>query len=96
VAGTQNLVLFRGAFTLTTWPERLGGSITIAPGSQARAGGLGSADDTRYISWQTNSFQAGSWRTGYTVQGISFSLPTPGSLVICAASGIFIMRRRRS
>ncbi|HLP83930.1 MAG TPA: hypothetical protein VK157_06230 [Phycisphaerales bacterium] len=95
VAGTQNLVLFRGAFTLNVWPERLGGTLTIAPGSQARAGGLGSADDTRYISWQTNLFQAGSWRTGFTVQGISFILPSPSALAMCVAGGFFVLRRRR-
>jgi hypothetical protein len=96
VAGTQNLVLFRGAFTMSATFDRGGGIFTIAPGSQARVGGLGSADDTRYISWQTSATDTGSWRTGFTVQGASFIVPSPGSLVICATTGMFIMRRRRS
>ncbi len=96
VAGTQNLVLFRGAFTMSATFDRGGGILTIAPGSQARAGGLGSEDDTRYISWQTSSTDIGSWRTGFTVEGVSFIVPTPGSLAICATTGIFMMRRRRS
>jgi hypothetical protein len=96
VGGTQNIVVFRGASQISGSIDGLRGmTITIAPGSQARAGGLGSGDDTRFISWQTNVVDNGSWRTGFTVESASFMIPTPGSLVICATTGIFMMRRRR-
>jgi len=97
VAGTQSLVLFRGAYTFSgLQADRFtGGTFTIAPGSQARAGGVGSSDDTRFITWQSNNFDFGSWRTGFTIEGASYFVPGPGTIAALAAASVIAMRRRR-
>lgn len=96
VAGTSNLVIFRGAYQISgslEGPRAM--TITIAPGSQARAGGLGSEDDTRYISWQTFLNDGGSWRTGFTVESASFFFPSPSALATAGFAVLFLARRRR-
>lgn len=96
VSGTQNLVLFRGAFSISGSFDRPAlVTLSIAPGSQARVGGIGNADDTRFITWQTNSFDAGSWRTGFTVQDATIFIPTPGVTVLAAVTSCLVLRRRR-
>jgi hypothetical protein len=95
VGGTQNLVVFRGAFQLSDLVNPRTIVISSAPGSQDRVGGLGDADDTRFMNWFTNDF-GGSFRSGVVVSDAVITVvPMPGVLAAFGLGGIFAARRRR-
>jgi hypothetical protein len=95
VQGTQNLVVFRGALLLS--PDARADNITlgIAAGTQQRAGGVNSDDDTRFIAWQTGIIDNGSWRTGFTINSATIVIPAPGFAALLGASTLFVIRRKR-
>lgn len=96
VSGTQNLVVFRGAIQLSELTDGRTIELSSAAGSQQRFGWVGSADDTRYMSWQIGFFDSGSWRVGVEViPGSITVIPSPGVLALCGLSGVFIATRRR-
>ncbi len=95
VAGTQNMVVFRGALLLS--PDARTDNITldITAGTQQRAGGVNSAEDIRFIAWQTGISDNGSWRTGFTINSATIVIPAPGFAALLGASTLFVIRRKR-
>ena len=95
VQGTQNLVIFRGALLLSTDARTDNITLGIAAGTQQRASGVNGSDDTRFISWQTDRFDNGSWRTGFTINSATIVIPAPGFAALLGASTLFAIRRKR-
>ncbi len=95
VAGTQNMVVFRGALLLS--PDTRTDNITlgIAAGSQQRLGAISSGDDTRFISWQAGITDNGSWRTGFTINSATIVIPAPASLLVGVCALASLLHRRR-
>lgn len=94
--GTQNLVVFRGALLLGDSVETRIITLSNAEGSLLRAGGVNSADDTRYFDWHTNQFGA-SLRSGVVVQNAIIGVipsPSSASLVLTAGAVVATPRRR--
>jgi len=95
--GTQNIVVFRGAITLG---DQLLRTLVLgaAQGSFLRNGDAQSADDSRYIAWQTSPADAGSHRAFNTVivpGHINILVPAPSALALAAAGLLAAARRRR-
>lgn len=95
VAGTQNMVVFRGALLLSTDLRSDNITLGVAAGTQQRVGGINSADDTRYISWQTGISDNGSWRTGFTINSATIVIPAPASLALVLCAWTSLTHRRR-
>ncbi|HLP85101.1 MAG TPA: hypothetical protein VK157_12190, partial [Phycisphaerales bacterium] len=95
VAGTQNLVVFRGAIQLSELTDARTIALSSAAGSQQRTGAVNSADDTRYMSWQISEFGT-TIRVGVEViPGSITVIPSPGVFALCGVSGAFVATRRR-
>jgi len=102
---TSGLVTFRGAF-LASSDLPVGTDRIVSLGSDdrfvKRVGGTTSADNRRYMSWQTSSADAGTstsgHRTGVAFDGatITILLPTPGSVALLGIGGLIAARRRRA
>ncbi|MFN5946411.1 MAG: hypothetical protein ACK5P8_02330 [Phycisphaerae bacterium] len=97
IAGTQNLVVFRGALILSDSIDLRIITLSNAEGSALRVGGLNNADDTRYFDWHT-SVVGGSLRSSVVVsEAIIGIIPSPSTASLAMmAAGVFATRRRRS
>jgi hypothetical protein len=95
VAGTQNLVIFRGAITLSSAAGERTLNISSAAGSQDRVGGTGANRDDRFMTWITTSTGT-TTRVGVVVEGASIAIPTPGALALVGLGGLVAARRRRA
>ena len=97
VAGVDNLVIFRGAITLS---DALDTRTLVLNSSDAflkRTGGTTSTDDRRYMTWQTSNVDAGSYRTGVTFVPATITLiPTPATAALLGLGGLVAARRRRA
>ncbi len=101
VAGTTNLVVFRGALIMSadpSWPTSM--QLTTFRESFRRVGGTTGAtegDDRRYFTWQTGAADSGSHRTvdPQIVPAFIQILPSPSSAVLLAIGGVWCVRRRR-
>jgi hypothetical protein len=97
VAGTQNLVIFRQAITLSDLTDLRQLVISTAAGTLQRVGGVNAADDTRFMSWQTAATDNGSWRVGVAVENASINVvPTPATAALLGLGGLVAARRRRA
>jgi hypothetical protein len=97
IAGTQNLVIFRGALLLSDQASPRVIELATAAGTQQRVGGFNNADDARFMSWQTSATDNGSWRVGVTLESASINvIPTPATSSLLAALALVATRRRRS
>ena len=97
IAGTQDLVIFRCAILLSDLQDARVLTLGTAPGSQQRVGGVGDADDRRFMLWQTSPTDNGTWRTGVTLESASIHvIPTPATSSLLAALALVATRRRRS
>lgn len=102
VAGTTNLVVFRGALIMsadTSWPTSM--QLTTFRESFRRVGGPTGAtegDDRRYFTWQTGAADSGSHRTvdPQIVPAFIQILPAPGAGFAFIVFGLSAARRRRS
>ncbi|HLP84384.1 MAG TPA: hypothetical protein VK157_08540 [Phycisphaerales bacterium] len=96
VAGTQDMVVFRGALLLANNDDVRTIVISNAEGSLLRAGGLNGADDRRYVSWFTNDAGA-TVRTSVAIESASIfvNVPTPGAVSVVGVAGLLAVRRRR-
>ncbi len=95
-AGTQNLVIFRGALLLSDQSDARVVELSTAAGTQQRAGGVGDADDRRFMLWQTAPTDNGTWRTGVVLESASINvIPTPATSTLLAALALVATRRRR-
>lgn len=96
VAGTQNLVIFRGALLLSDQSDARVIALSTAAGTQQRVGGVGDADDRRFMLWQTSPTDNGTWRTGVALESASIHvIPTPATSSLLAALALVATRRRR-
>lgn len=101
----SGLVVFRGAFVasseLPTLTDRVVTLNSDASFSK-RVGSTTSADNRRYMSWQTGAGDTGTGitghRTGLVFDGatITILLPTPGSVALLGLGGLIVARRRRA
>jgi hypothetical protein len=97
VAGTQNLVIFRGAITLSDSTDLRTLSLNTAAGTLQRFGGVNNADDLRYMAWQVAPTDSNSYRVGITVEGASITvIPTPATAALLGLGGLVAARRRRA
>ncbi|HYF14918.1 MAG TPA: hypothetical protein VD971_07600 [Phycisphaerales bacterium] len=95
--GTQNIVIFRGAITLSNDGAARTITISNAEGSLLRVGNAQSADDARYIAWQESATDLGSYRTAVNVvSGAITVIPSPASLALLGLGGLAAARRRRA
>lgn len=102
VAGTTNLVVFRGAFIMSadpSWPTNM--QLTTFRESFRRVGGTTGAtegDDRRYFTWQTGAADSGSHRTvdPQIVPAFIQILPSPGAGLAFFAFGLCAACRRRT
>lgn len=95
ISGTQNLVVFRGALLLSDLNDIRTITLSSAPGSQDRAGFIGSPDDARFMTWQTSAF-GGSYRTGVVISDARIVvIPAPPGVACVALAAIAVTRRRR-
>lgn len=96
VAGTQNLVVFRGAITLSTDTDLRTLVLSSAAGTQQRVGATNSADDTRFMTWQTGNFGT-TIQTGVLITDASIAIiPTPATAALLGLGGLVAARRRRA
>ncbi|HLP83928.1 MAG TPA: hypothetical protein VK157_06220 [Phycisphaerales bacterium] len=96
-AGTQNLVIFRGALILSDQADPRAIELSTAAGTQQRIGAVADVDDRRYMTWQTSSTDSGSWRSGVVLESATINvIPSPGSITAIAVGVACVVRRRRS
>ncbi len=97
VAGTQGVVIFRAAITLSDLTDLRQISISSAAGTQQRIGGVNNADDTRFMSWQTGTTDNGTWRVGVSLEEARINvIPTPATAALLGLGGLVAARRRRA
>lgn len=97
VVGTQGLVIFRQALTLSDDPAVRTVQFSSFIESARRVGGTTSTDDTRYMTWQTGNADSGSHRTGVTYVPANINvIPTPASAALLGLGGLIAARRRRA
>ena len=95
IAGTQNLVIFRGALLLSDAQDLRTIALSIAPGSLPRSGGINSPDDERSMSWQTSQFGT-TIRTQVAIADASIVVvPSPATWTLLAATPSIVRRPRR-
>lgn len=96
VGGTQDLVVFRGAFIASGDTAMREVIMSIPPYTLQRLGAVNSVDDTRFVTWQTNDFGA-TIRTGFTIDDavIRLNIPAPGAGGACVIGLIAALHRRR-
>lgn len=97
VAGTQNIVIFRQAITLSDSPEVREMQFSTFNEAFRRVGGTTSTDDTRYMTWQTGAADSGSHRTSVTIvpATIWVNVPAPGGAAAGVMAVFWAFRRRR-
>jgi hypothetical protein len=81
VGGTHNLVLFRGAITLSDQASPRQLLLSREERFLQRAGRLNDADDRRYMSWHDSAIgtiASPGYRTGVNFVSAVISVPTPG------------------
>jgi hypothetical protein len=93
VPGTQRLVIFRGAITLSNETAGRDMVISSAEGSLNRVGGTTADRDQRFMSW-INDIKGGTLRTSVDVIPAQIFIPSPGTLVL-AAAGLVVVRQQR-
>lgn len=98
IAGTQNLVVFRGALLLSTDTDRTGNiTINIPQESLQRLGGSSTPEGTPpifYMTWQTSQIGT-TLQSVVLVEPATIVIPTPATLgFVAAAFGITLRRRR--
>jgi hypothetical protein len=97
VLGTQQLVIFRGALQLSDLADARSLELSSAAGSLQRVGGVNSADDTRFMSWQNSFTDTGSWRVGVqTLPATITVIPAPATLAGLAVLSLTTTRRSRA
>ncbi|GDX99313.1 hypothetical protein LBMAG48_17170 [Phycisphaerae bacterium] len=95
LAGTQNLVVFRGALLLSDLQDPRTLALSIAPGSQDRAGTNNSPDDARFMTWFTSQ-TGSSIRTQVAFTDASIVVvPSPTALTSFSLLLLAAARRRR-
>ena len=95
IAGTQNLVIFRGALLLSDAEDLRTIALSIAPGSLPRSGGINSPDDERSMSWQASQFGT-DIRTQVAFTDASIVVvPSPATWTLLAATPSIVRRPRR-
>jgi hypothetical protein len=96
VAGFQNVVIFRGAITLSTDTDVRTLVLSSAAGSLQRVGATNNADDNRFMTWQTNNFGS-TIQTGVVTTDASIRIiPTPATAALLGLGGLVAARRRRA
>lgn len=96
LAGTQDMVVFRGALLLANNEDVRTIVINNAEGSLLRASSVNGLDDRRYVSWFTNEAGA-TIRTSTAIESatIFVNVPAPGLLSVGGIAGLLAIRRRR-
>lgn len=97
VAGTQNIVIFRQAITLSDSDEVREMQFSTFNEAFRRVGGTTSTDDTRYMTWQTGAADSGTHRTSVTIvpATIWVNVPAPGGAAASVMAVLWASRRRR-
>jgi hypothetical protein len=97
IAGTQNLVVFRGALLLSTDTDRTGNITIDIPQESLQPSGSGTPDGTppfRFMTWQINQFGS-TLQSGVLIEPATIVIPNPATLgLVAAALGITLRRRR--
>ena len=97
VAGTQNLVVFRGALLLSTDTDRTGNITIDIPQESLQPSGSGTPDGTppfRFMTWQINQFGS-TLQSGVLIEPATIIIPTPATLGLAAAALGITLRGRR-
>jgi hypothetical protein len=96
LAGTQNLVIFRGAMQLSGLADARTLELSTPAGTLQRFGGVNNADDLRYMSWLVGISDSSSWRVGVDVVGANIVVvPGPGWAGVLMGGCVVGCRRRR-
>ncbi len=96
VAGTQNLVIFRGALQLSDLSTARTIHLDSAAGTQQRIGGANSPDDTRFMFWQINIFGSTTQVGVETLPASIQVIPAPNTVLFLATTSLaFTTRTRR-
>lgn len=101
VAGTQNLVVFRGALLLSDETQRAGNLVLDIPLASLLGGPplTPTAEpierDPYFLSWQISPTDNGSWRTGVTLESATIFIPAPGLTAFLSVCSLFTLRRVR-
>jgi hypothetical protein len=97
IAGTQNLVVFRGALLLSTDTDRTGNITIDIPQESLQPSGSGTPGGTppfRFMTWQTSQIGT-TLQSGVLIEPATIVIPTPATLgLVAAALGITLRRRR--
>jgi hypothetical protein len=94
--GTQNLVIFRQAITVSDLDIATRSAMTVSAliGSIERAG---TTDDRRIMKWQTGTFDNGTFNTSVAIESASITfIPTPATAALLGLGGLVATRRRRA
>lgn len=98
----HSLVVFRGAFVASSdvGPDRV---VTLSSDDRflKRWGSTASADNRRYIAWQTSLSDSGTSTSGHRTSasflGATITIvPTPASIALMGLGGLVAARRRRA
>ncbi|HYF14862.1 MAG TPA: hypothetical protein VD971_07310 [Phycisphaerales bacterium] len=101
IAGTQDNVLLRQAVTLSADSGARTLELTTGEWSMLRAGGVGSADNRRFISWydSPSDDSLGSYRSSVSFVPATIHvippIPAPGAIAVCAGGALILARKRR-
>lgn len=101
IAGTQGLVVFRGALLLSDEVAR-SGDITLDIPLASLMGGppitppvIPVPPEPYYMTWQTSATDGGGWRAGMVVESAVITIPSAGTLLPMVAMMLGLASRRR-